>query len=196
MKLDTRFAVAWLVLASGCSDDDEVPAESGAASRRDAGDCRSSSALGDELPGQDLEFGVLYGEHFADGPGNWCASGTRSSWACCVAQKESVPADDHHAWATGLRGTYASNEHSYLESPVLDLSAEDDDPLLAVDLAYDLDVNDEAYVELSLDGGDSWRVLGHAGSGSNWYGEGERWVGRSLVSISANERATRSWRCA
>jgi hypothetical protein len=82
-----------------------------------------------------------------------------------------------NAWVTNLTGEYNTNEISYLVSPCLDFSSLTEDPQIAFNLFFETEACcDEAWVEVSIDGGESWSKVGNAGSGVNWYNDpGNNW---------------------
>lgn len=76
------------------------------------------------------------------------------------------------AWVTNLDGTYNNNEVSYLTSPCLDFSSLTEDPRIAFNLYFDSEsCCDEAWVEVSTDGGETWSKVGTAETGINWYND-------------------------
>lgn len=81
------------------------------------------------------------------------------------------------AWTTALKGKYNDGEFSYLLSPCLDFSSLAQDPVLSFTLQADLETCcDGAWVEWSVDGGETWNLLGRNGAGINWYNNAERQV--------------------
>lgn len=76
------------------------------------------------------------------------------------------------AWVTNLEGNYNNNEISYLISPCLDFSSLSEDPRIAFSLFVQTENNfDEAWLEVSTDGGETWSKVGQAGAGLNWYND-------------------------
>ena len=72
-------------------------------------------------------------------------------------------------YATNLDGDYPDSTKGYLVSNCFDLS-NIENPILKFNMAYDIEINyDVAYVEYSLNSGDSWSLLGSKNSLPNWY---------------------------
>lgn len=113
-----------------------------------------------------------YYEDFENGDGGWNANGTNSSWQLGYPSAGDIyyPTSGSNAWVTNLYGTYNSNEMSYLESPVFDMSCFASDPYLAFSHVYFTEDNyDFHWVEISINGG-AWTQLGSSNSGgSGWY---------------------------
>ena len=86
-------------------------------------------------------------------------------------------ASGENAWVTNLDGDYNTNEFSFLVSPCLDFSGLTEDPRLTFSLYFDSEsCCDEAWVEQSIDGGETWTKVGTAGTGINWYNDtGNDW---------------------
>lgn len=81
------------------------------------------------------------------------------------------------AWTTRLAGAYPAAEWSYLLSPCLDFTSLQRDPMLSFALRVDAEACcDGAWVEMSMDAGATWSVLGQSTSGINWYNEAKRQV--------------------
>lgn len=83
----------------------------------------------------------------------------------------------NNAWVTNLGGAYNNSEISYLVSPCLDFSSLNEDPRIAFFMNFDSEsCCDEAWVELSVDGGETWEKVGAAETGVNWYNDaGNQW---------------------
>ena len=92
------------------------------------------------------------------------------------------------AWVTNLVGSYNNSELSYLISPCLDLSGLSEDPFISFSLNLNTEFDfDGLWLELSIDGGDSWNKVGTLGSGINWYNQddftqGVWWSGDNIFS--------------
>ncbi len=132
-----------------------------------------------------------YFTNFEDWFGGWTVpeESINSSWS--FGQPDGIlldrAASGINAWTTvspsdsmaleTLDSTYHSNQLSYLLSPCLDFSSLTEDPLLTLSLFFDTEsCCDEGWVEVSIDGGDSWSKVGEAGTGINWYNdENNQW---------------------
>jgi hypothetical protein len=95
-----------------------------------------------------------------------------------------------NAWVTNLEGEYNAGEVSYLLSPCLDFSELMEDPRLSFSLFFVSEPRfDQAWVEVSTDGGMTWEKVGAAGTGLNWYNDGER-------NVWSGDAADRGWQYA
>jgi hypothetical protein len=117
-----------------------------------------------------------YLEDFETWNGGWRPStaGVNSSWEFGTpsAPMLNAAASGQNAWVTNLEGLYNNSETSYLESPCIDFSGLTEDPRLVFSLWFDSEACcDEAWVELSLNGGQTWAKLGASGTGLNWYND-------------------------
>lgn len=116
-----------------------------------------------------------YFEDFEQWGGGWTVdtNSRRPSWehGQPVAPLISEAAGGDNAWVTNLSGPYNTGELSYLLSPCLDFSIleEGSDLRLSFRLFFNSEDLDRAWVELSLDGGETWRKIGEPGTGINWY---------------------------
>lgn len=125
-------------------------------------------------------------EDFETCPAGWTTNATAgtSSWACGTpaATFITAAAGGTRAWVTNLTGTYTNNQTSFLTSPVMDFSTAGADPVLSFDHIFETEsCCDEGWVEVSTDGGTTWRKVGAAGQGSNWYNDtfNQYWNGTS-----------------
>ncbi|MDD2196837.1 MAG: T9SS type A sorting domain-containing protein, partial [Bacteroidales bacterium] len=102
----------------------------------------------------------------------WYPGGTNSSWQWGKPSGAFIDTVSNgiRAWVTNLSGNYKNNEHSYLESPCFDLTGAQY-PVLS--FAYMMQVeegDDGMYIEYSIDGGHSWKILpGNVNYALNWY---------------------------
>ena len=125
-----------------------------------------------------------YFENFEQWAGGWTVDpdSKNSSWAFGqpAGNTISAAASGRNAWATNVAGLYNNSEFSVLLSPCLDFSGLQEDPNLGFALNFDSEeCCDEAWVEVSIDGGLTWEKVGSAGSGINWYNNEEQdwWSG-------------------
>lgn len=118
-----------------------------------------------------------YYDDFEAWSGGWTVSGNgfgQPSWEYGAPAGNTISAavSGDNAWVTNLEGPYNNNEISYLTSPCLDFSSFSEDPRIAFHLNFDTEACcDEAWAELSTDGGDSWAKVGTGGTGLNWYND-------------------------
>lgn len=115
-----------------------------------------------------------YVENFEAGDGGFYTGGFMSSWQYGTPSSPLIDkaASGNHAWKTNLSGRYNNLETSYLYSPCYDISGLQN-PTLSFSMAQDLEncggvLCDGAYMEYSFDG-ETWKKLGRAGEGYNWY---------------------------
>jgi len=150
---------------------------------------------GDTINQNDTIFGYLvqsiptiatipYFEDFETGSGGWTSTGASDNWELGVANEGNGGCNgtDSSVWATGLTTLYNSNTLSYLESPCIDFSTLTSDPLMTFDFSFQVENTfDQAWVEISTDGGQMWTKLGTVGSGLNWYNTAvnQAWEGAS-----------------
>ncbi len=128
-----------------------------------------------------------YIEDFENGPGGWYAetvSGTTNSWTLGEPAGAFIPEANSglNAWVTNLAGNYDNNEENFIISPCFDFSGYDLDPVLSFAHIFATEnCCDGGWVDVSIDGGQTWTRLGTQGSGTNWYNNGglNRWNGIS-----------------
>jgi hypothetical protein len=82
-----------------------------------------------------------------------------------------------NAWVTNINGDYNNSELSYLISPCLDFTSLLDDPRIGFNIFFDSEsCCDEAWVDISLDNGETWTKVGDVNTGVNWYNDaGNQW---------------------
>ena len=122
-----------------------------------------------------------YFEDFEIWKGGWTVGdeSKASSWEYGKPDGTQIPdaVSGDNAWVTNLSGPYNDSEFSLLLSPCLDFSSLNQDPRIA----FSLNINtesccDEAWLEVSIDGGENWTKVGSAGTGYNWYNNAqENW---------------------
>lgn len=133
-------------------------------------DCASGSC--EALVCTDVD--IFYEEDFEDGDGLWVAGGANSSWAYGMPAGDVITgaASGTGAWVTNLTGDYNNSEESFITSPSIDLSAARVDPVISLSLNYETEsCCDEGYVEVSIDGGDTWTVVSPSPAAQNWYND-------------------------
>ena len=156
----------------------------------------NDSIIGYSVTSSPTVSGLPYSEDFEASNGGWYTSGTNSSWAhgapaATIINSTASCNGGNNAWVTNLTGLYNNSELSYLESPCFDMSAVTADPYLIFDLNYDTENGwDNTFVEISVDGGNTWSVLGTVGSGVNWYNSANYWEGNSNGWVSASHLLT------
>jgi len=125
-----------------------------------------------------------YFEDFEASAGGWTTSGALSSWARGTPTGDFITAaaSGTQAWLTNPAGDYNTSELSYLTSPPFNLSGAFSDPQLSFSHVFVTEgCCDEGWVEVSTNGGSTWRKVGAAGQGSNWYNDttNQWWDGSS-----------------
>lgn len=135
-----------------------------------------------------------YFEDFESDDGGFTVGGTNPSWEYGVPAGGLADPGTGNLWATSLTGDYNNNENSYLQSPVIDMSAATSDPVLQFQQYRETEpCCDEGYVEISFDGGMTFNRLGAAGDGMNWYNDGgndwwddtQPWTATSIQLVGA-----------
>jgi PKD repeat protein len=113
-----------------------------------------------------------YKETFETSSGGWVSGGTNSSWqlgelsGTLINQSYS----GSKAWATNANnGSYNNNEKSFLEGPCFNLSMLSK-PMVSFKLWLDTDQGaDGAVLQITLDNGKTWEVVGELNKGIGWY---------------------------
>ena len=116
-----------------------------------------------------------YFEDFETGNNGWRVSeeSLNPSWEFGTPSEDPVgAASGVNAWQTNLSGDYNNNELSYLESTCLDFASLTEDPFITFSLFFDGEACcDEGWLEMSVDGGDTFTKVGESGTGINWYND-------------------------
>lgn len=125
-----------------------------------------------------------YFEDFETSNGGWTASGVNSSWSwgAPIGVNIANAGSGVNSWVTNLTGPYNANELSYLTSPCIDLSALTVDPTISFQHTFDSELNfDESWLEVSIDGGNTWTKSVTNSSSVNWYNNttAQYWEGTS-----------------
>lgn len=123
---------------------------------------------------------VPYFIDFEEGTGGWTSTGTNGTWQLGAPQGTLINAafSGVNAWHTNLNTlNYANSQTSYLTSPCIDFTEVTDDPIIEFALIHNTEANwDGTVLEISVNGGATWSVLGTVGSGINWYTNvGDNW---------------------
>ncbi|MDX2306037.1 MAG: S8 family serine peptidase [Microscillaceae bacterium] len=139
------------------------------------------NGINDENPSNDSkikEFDVLstiqnfpYLESFENGAAGWQSGGSINDWQLGKPAKEFIKAasNGQNAWVTNLTGNYNSNQDSYLESPLMNMS-ELGTATLTLDIFRRTEQHwDGVQLQASTDCGKTWMPVGGYGSGNNWY---------------------------
>ncbi|MBK7872439.1 MAG: T9SS type A sorting domain-containing protein [Saprospiraceae bacterium] len=81
-------------------------------------------------------------------------------------------ASGQYAWVTNLDSLYNNSELSYLLSPCMDFSSLTVDPRMTFSLYFDSEACcDKGWLESSIDDGKTWKKVGTASDGINWYND-------------------------
>ncbi|MCM3781741.1 S8 family serine peptidase [Neobacillus mesonae] len=103
----------------------------------------------------------------------WTHTGTNDIWERGVpaAPGPTSAVSPPNVWGTDLNGTYLANSNFSLVSPVIDLTS-NSTAALTFNHWYEIERNyDDAYVEITTDGGATWTEIGyysHATEGMQW----------------------------
>ncbi|MEO1433948.1 MAG: T9SS type A sorting domain-containing protein [Bacteroidota bacterium] len=133
-----------------------------------------------------------YQMDFEMGQGGWTTAGAASSWELGMPNGAVInsPSSGQNAWVTNLDGAYNANENSFLISPCMDFTSLTDDPTVSFALWTDIEgFFDEAWLEVSIDGENTWTKVGTNGTGINWYNVGggvDEWDGPTNGWVNAS----------
>lgn len=115
-----------------------------------------------------------YSQDFENGPAGWTVGGSNSSWALGAPAGTVINAagGGTASWVTNLAGNYNANEASYIQSPCLSF-ANVFNAVLNMKVWWHAEAGwDGGQVQYSIDGGNTWTVLGNGSSGLfNWYND-------------------------
>ncbi len=115
----------------------------------------------------------------------WREGGTNSSWSHGEPAGSVIDnaIEGRSAWATNLTGEYNPEESSWVEGPCFDLSGNLNPVFDMSAWWHTSDPADHAAVMVSIDGRNSWQLLGTEGDGDeyswNWYNSPQGWSGES-----------------
>lgn len=126
-----------------------------------------------------------YFTDFEEGFDGWRVdegASTNSSWQVGTPTFGELTgaAGGENAWMTALDTTYNNDELSYLVSPCYNFSGLTEDPILSFSFYLSTeDCCDEAWAEISVDGGENWTKIEAADEARNWYNDAanEWWDG-------------------
>ncbi|MBN1655310.1 MAG: hypothetical protein JXA30_16205 [Deltaproteobacteria bacterium] len=123
----------------------------------------------------------LYFEDFESGDGGWSAGGDAPGWQWGKPRGRDIvgAASGQYAWVTDLTGFYGADQVMTLTSPLFDLSGLTADPVLLFNRIYDFGSGDQLWLELSLDGGDSWNHLAAGAFSRNFYNASQSFIDTS-----------------
>lgn len=115
----------------------------------------------------------------------WRPGGDNGSWSHGQPSGTVInsAAEGTMAWVTGLEGSYNGEESSFIEGPCFDLSG-NLNPVFEMNAWWHTpDPADHAAVMVSIDGRETWQLLGTEGEGDeyswNWYNSPQGWSGES-----------------
>jgi hypothetical protein len=123
------------------------------------------------LSAQDPITTYPYIEDFEAGSGGWTVQGVNPSWELGTPASSfglDTAGSGNNSWVTNLTGFYNSNENSWVESPVFDLSSLST-PYLQLYIWWKIDFIDGAVLQSSIDNGISWQNVGIANDQPNWF---------------------------
>jgi len=113
---------------------------------------------------------VVYFSDFEADDGGFVSGGDNDSWEWGIpASGPNSAYSGTSVWATNLTGNYATSSNCWLESPEIDLSGYQSAVLEFARWFYIENSWDNAYVEVSSDGGSTWDTLAqYTGTGTSW----------------------------
>lgn len=129
-----------------------------------------------------------YTESFETGAAGWVVSGD-SSWEVGTPAGAVIDtaSDGTQAWVTDLDAQYANRLITYVNSPCFDFRTAQN-PYIKMDIWYDIENRwDGAVLEASIDGGNTWTVVGAKNDPVNWYNDSARIMVTN--NVSADGRA-------
>lgn len=146
------------------------------------------------FPGQNYYCGsdFLYFEGFETGDGGWTVGGDQPGWELGPPDSEGIveAASGHNAWVTLLEGDYPPDSLMTLTSPRFDMSGLEGDPVLFFSRKYTIESGDQLWLEISVDGGQSWSHLSDTPISQNFYNATQSFIGISEVWQQAKTKLT------
>lgn len=136
-----------------------------------------------------------YTEGFENGLNGWSIANANPSWAVGAPAGTviSAPAGGNNAVVTNLSGPYNLSENSSFVSPCFDFSGLTAEPEVRFSLYYNTESPfDRAWLEVSVDEGQSWTKVNAAAGSNNWYNNNNLkvWTGNSNGWITAKTKLT------
>lgn len=153
----------------------------------------------DPTPPLTLEVGELGGyvflADFENDNGNFTTGGTNNSWEWGVPS--SGPEAGFYGekvWATNLAGNYLNSSNSFIESPEIQLPAEETSTL-SVGQWYELENRyDKGYIQIAKKTGENWSAWTDIAPGGYFTGDGKTWTDLTLPIDSSYEGQTVKFR--
>lgn len=132
-----------------------------------------------------------YIQNFENGKDTWSVVDTtptkNSTWQFGTPNYNYIKgaASGVNAWTTGKDTAYNNGEFGYLLSPCFDFSSFTADPKISFALNVYSEKSgttayDGAWLEGSIDGGKTWKVIGQRNTGLNWYADSIGTIRRSV----------------
>ncbi|MBB5195655.1 S8 family serine peptidase [Anaerocolumna cellulosilytica] len=118
----------------------------------------------------------VYLADFENDNGNFTTGGTNNSWEWGVPKSGPGAAlYGEKVWATSLAGNYLNSSNAYIESPEIQLPA-DENSVLTVGQWYEIENKyDKGYIQIAQKTGDSWSAWADIAPGGFFTGEGKNW---------------------
>jgi bacillopeptidase F len=118
----------------------------------------------------------VYLADFENDNGNFTTGGTNNSWEWGVpVSGPGAALYGEKVWATSLAGNYLSSSNSFIESPEIQLPA-DENSVLTVGQWYEIENKyDKGYIQIAQKTGESWSAWTDIAPGGFFTGEGKTW---------------------
>jgi len=111
-------------------------------------------------------------EDFESGQNGWSSAGVNSTWAFGTPAGLTIngASSGVNAWGTGnLTGSYLDLDNSYVQGPCFDFATVCD-PTIKLRVWWDAEFSwDGANITTSVDGGNTWQLIGNIGEEFTWY---------------------------
>lgn len=130
-----------------------------------------------------------YTESFENDNAYWYSDNENNTWEHGIPNATIInsASNGNNVWATNLTGNHLMNENSYLNTGCYDMASLLL-PVVELSLWYETSAiigNGAAKIEYSIDGGNTWELLGSDSTGINWYNGTSGWNGNSDGWITA-----------